>query len=126
MNGGKRQSFDQSMADALCSFARESQFRRAVMQLMAWSLTAEERAEVRDAFLELDKDTRQPPRGAARIAHRGLAPAPPPPPAHALSRGTAPPRPRLALARADPRRRPSPEGLFSGSLSTRRSALSFK
>jgi len=53
---GKRMSFDQSMADAICAFAQESQFRRAVMQLMAWSLTAEERAEVRDAFLELDKE----------------------------------------------------------------------
>eukprot|EP00444_Apocalathium_aciculiferum_P004401 CAMPEP_0183396352 /NCGR_PEP_ID=MMETSP0370-20130417/9957_1 /TAXON_ID=268820 /ORGANISM="Peridinium aciculiferum, Strain PAER-2" /LENGTH=534 /DNA_ID=CAMNT_0025577127 /DNA_START=10 /DNA_END=1614 /DNA_ORIENTATION=- len=51
-----RESFDSSHAMALSSFARESKFRRAVMQLMAWSLTAEERAEVRDAFLELDKD----------------------------------------------------------------------
>eukprot|EP00405_Crypthecodinium_cohnii_P022194 CAMPEP_0206468668 /NCGR_PEP_ID=MMETSP0324_2-20121206/29780_1 /ASSEMBLY_ACC=CAM_ASM_000836 /TAXON_ID=2866 /ORGANISM="Crypthecodinium cohnii, Strain Seligo" /LENGTH=538 /DNA_ID=CAMNT_0053942197 /DNA_START=265 /DNA_END=1881 /DNA_ORIENTATION=+ len=48
--------FDESHAQALASFARESHFRRAVMQLMAWSLTAEERGQVRDAFLALDKD----------------------------------------------------------------------
>jgi len=52
----RRGSFDKSCADALCNFARESQFRRAVMQLMAWSLTADERAKVRDAFLELDTE----------------------------------------------------------------------
>mmetsp|Transcript_25526 Transcript_25526/g.64901 ORF Transcript_25526/g.64901 Transcript_25526/m.64901 type:complete len:544 (+) Transcript_25526:118-1749(+) len=48
-------SVDQAVTDSLIEFARQSQFRRACMQLMAWSLTAEERAEVRDAFLELDK-----------------------------------------------------------------------
>merc|ERR1719499_1672880 len=44
------------MVDALCNFAHESQFRRKVMQLMAWSLSAEERGQVRQAFLELDKE----------------------------------------------------------------------
>jgi calcium-dependent protein kinase len=52
----QRSSVDQAMASSLVNFARESQFRRACMQLMAWSLTAEERAEVREAFLEMDKD----------------------------------------------------------------------
>uniref|UniRef100_A0A7S2J0T5 Calmodulin n=1 Tax=Alexandrium andersonii TaxID=327968 RepID=A0A7S2J0T5_9DINO len=47
-------NIDEGVAQALMGFARESKFRRCVMQLMAWSLTAEERAEVRGAFLELD------------------------------------------------------------------------
>jgi len=45
---------DEGIAQALIGFAQESQFRRSVMQLMAWSLTPEDRAQVRDAFLELD------------------------------------------------------------------------
>jgi calcium-dependent protein kinase len=47
-------SLNREIVDGLCGFARESQFRRACMHLMAWSLTVEERAEVREAFLELD------------------------------------------------------------------------
>jgi len=47
---------DDSMANSLILFAKESHFRRATMQLMAWSLTAEERGEVRDAFLDLDTE----------------------------------------------------------------------
>uniref|UniRef100_A0A7S4VR84 Calmodulin n=1 Tax=Alexandrium monilatum TaxID=311494 RepID=A0A7S4VR84_9DINO len=47
-------NIDDGIAEAIMCFARESKFRRCVMQLMAWSLTAEERAEVRGAFLELD------------------------------------------------------------------------
>jgi calcium-dependent protein kinase len=52
----RRSSVDESMAESLVAFANESRFRRSCMQLMAWSLTAEERAEVRGAFLEMDKD----------------------------------------------------------------------
>jgi len=52
----KEEHIDQGMADALVSFGQASHFRRACMELMAWSLTNEERAEVRQAFLELDKD----------------------------------------------------------------------
>jgi calcium-dependent protein kinase len=40
--------------NALCTFAKASQFRRQCLSLMAWSLTPKERAEVRDAFIELD------------------------------------------------------------------------
>jgi calcium-dependent protein kinase len=47
---------DQGIADALVSFGHASAFRRACMEMMAWSLTNEERSQVRDAFLELDKD----------------------------------------------------------------------
>merc|ERR1712151_32004 len=46
---------DQQMVDSLLEFARASQFRRQCMQMMAWSLSNEERKEVRDAFLEMDK-----------------------------------------------------------------------
>jgi len=48
-------SLDVSIAHSLMCFARQTRFRRACMQLMAWSLSREERAEVRGAFLELDK-----------------------------------------------------------------------
>jgi len=49
-------SIDQATVDALCSFGQASKFRRACMNVMAWSLTNEERKQVRDAFLELDQD----------------------------------------------------------------------
>jgi calcium-dependent protein kinase len=45
---------DRSIADALSNFARISQFRRLCMSVMAWSLTNEERAKVRKAFVDLD------------------------------------------------------------------------
>lgn len=47
---------DDVTATALVNFAKESQFRRAVMHMMAWSLTNEERATVRQAFIEIDTD----------------------------------------------------------------------
>jgi len=47
---------DDVTAQALVNFAKESQFRRAVMHMMAWSLTNEERATVRQAFIEIDTD----------------------------------------------------------------------
>jgi len=46
----------QETVDALSSFAQASHFRRATMNMMAWSLTNEERAQVRDAFIEMDTD----------------------------------------------------------------------
>jgi len=51
-----QKQLDQDTANALIEFAQGSQFRRAAMQMMAWSLTNEERAEVREAFIEIDKD----------------------------------------------------------------------
>jgi calcium-dependent protein kinase len=45
---------DQDTMKALTDFAQASLFRRACMSVMAWSLTAEDRAQVRQAFLELD------------------------------------------------------------------------
>jgi calcium-dependent protein kinase len=47
---------DQSTADALVGFAKASQFRRACMSVMAWSLTNEERSQVRDMFIAMDKN----------------------------------------------------------------------
>lgn len=46
----------QDIVNGLMSFARASNLRRATMSMMAWSLTDEERAQVRDAFLEMDTD----------------------------------------------------------------------
>jgi len=45
---------DEMTVGALCAFAQASRFRRACMSLMAWSLTPQERSQVRDAFIELD------------------------------------------------------------------------
>jgi len=45
---------DRQIVESLCNFAHQQKFRRDCMKLMAWSLTAEERAQVREAFLELD------------------------------------------------------------------------
>lgn len=58
-DGGKRrpsatEDVDHSIVDALTDFAKASQFRKACMSMMAWSLTNEERKEVRDAFIALD------------------------------------------------------------------------
>mmetsp|Transcript_9106 Transcript_9106/g.20729 ORF Transcript_9106/g.20729 Transcript_9106/m.20729 type:complete len:556 (-) Transcript_9106:78-1745(-) len=47
-------SVDASVVEALTAFHKATQFRRACLSVMAWSLTNEERAEVRDAFLLLD------------------------------------------------------------------------
>jgi len=52
----QRGSVNQGIVDSLIKFSRVSAFRRACMSVMAWSLTCEERAMVRDAFLELDVD----------------------------------------------------------------------
>jgi len=41
------------IAQGFMSFARASRFRRACMQVMAWSLTLDERRQLRDAFIEL-------------------------------------------------------------------------
>jgi len=51
-------SIDASIVSALLTFKEVSQFRRACLAVMAWSLTNEERNAVRDAFLEMDKNQR--------------------------------------------------------------------
>merc|ERR1719265_628726 len=50
------EAVDQSAADALVNFAKASQFRRACMSVMAWSLSNEERSKVRDMFIAMDKN----------------------------------------------------------------------
>jgi calcium-dependent protein kinase len=50
------EGFNQSIVNSLTAFAEASQFRKAAMTMMAYSLTAEERQDVRQAFMELDKD----------------------------------------------------------------------
>eukprot|EP00929_Paragymnodinium_shiwhaense_P018171 TRINITY_DN1282_c1_g1_i1.p1 TRINITY_DN1282_c1_g1~~TRINITY_DN1282_c1_g1_i1.p1 ORF type:complete len:536 (+),score=126.76 TRINITY_DN1282_c1_g1_i1:72-1610(+) len=52
----KDSQVDSSVVEALADFGKASAFRRACMNVMAWSLTVEERQKVRQAFLELDKD----------------------------------------------------------------------
>ena len=47
---------DDSMVTSLAKFAQASKFRRTCLQVMAWSLTNAEMAEVRQAFMELDAD----------------------------------------------------------------------
>merc|ERR1712157_56935 len=47
---------DSSVIDSLKSFSNASQFRRACFSMMAWSLSNEERAKVRQAFIEMDTD----------------------------------------------------------------------
>jgi len=47
---------DGSIIDALRSFGRSSKFRRCCMEMMAWSLSNEERAKVRQYFISMDTD----------------------------------------------------------------------
>eukprot|EP00929_Paragymnodinium_shiwhaense_P097329 TRINITY_DN59055_c0_g1_i2.p1 TRINITY_DN59055_c0_g1~~TRINITY_DN59055_c0_g1_i2.p1 ORF type:complete len:555 (+),score=146.07 TRINITY_DN59055_c0_g1_i2:122-1786(+) len=52
----RESAVDTTVVEALANFGQASAFRRACMNVMAWSLTVEERQKVRDAFLELDVD----------------------------------------------------------------------
>merc|ERR1719221_1158582 len=45
-----------NIADALSNYGHASGFRKACMSMMAWSLTVEERKEVREAFIQLDPE----------------------------------------------------------------------
>ncbi|CAK9094630.1 unnamed protein product [Durusdinium trenchii] len=47
---------DQTMVEDLCNFAKVSVFKRACLNMLSWSLGVEERKQVRDAFLQIDKD----------------------------------------------------------------------
>ncbi|CAK0878958.1 unnamed protein product [Prorocentrum cordatum] len=51
----KKFEVDHGIADALRSFGQASKFRRCCMEMMAWSLTNEERSQVRDAFIAMDE-----------------------------------------------------------------------
>merc|ERR1712187_687765 len=50
------QHVDKAMVDRLTQFGHASKFRRACMMMLAWSLTNDERAELREAFLEIDTE----------------------------------------------------------------------
>mmetsp|Transcript_51788 Transcript_51788/g.152619 ORF Transcript_51788/g.152619 Transcript_51788/m.152619 type:complete len:543 (-) Transcript_51788:97-1725(-) len=45
---------DETVVDALRNFGKTSKFRRCCLEMMAWSLSNEERSKVRDYFLALD------------------------------------------------------------------------
>lgn len=47
---------DSSIVDALRQFSQASKFRRHCLEMMAWSLSTEERANVREHFLAMDTD----------------------------------------------------------------------
>jgi len=47
---------DMNIIDSLRQFGQASKFRRCCMNLMAWSLSNEERAKVREYFVAMDKD----------------------------------------------------------------------
>lgn len=46
---------NQDVCDALRSFGHASKFKRVCMEMMAWSLSNEERAQVREYFISMDK-----------------------------------------------------------------------
>jgi calcium-dependent protein kinase len=50
------QDIDIKVIEALREFGRVSKFRRCCMEMLAWSLSNEERAQVRGYFLRLDAD----------------------------------------------------------------------
>lgn len=52
---GATAEIDSGIVDSLQQFAQASKFRRACLSCMAWSLTNEERAELRESFLAMDK-----------------------------------------------------------------------
>mmetsp|Transcript_38366 Transcript_38366/g.119345 ORF Transcript_38366/g.119345 Transcript_38366/m.119345 type:complete len:422 (+) Transcript_38366:2-1267(+) len=52
----KTVEMDGSIIDALRSFGCACRFRRCCMEMMAWSLSNEERSSVRDYFISMDKD----------------------------------------------------------------------
>jgi len=47
---------DHGVADSLRAFGKTTKFRRCCMSMMAWSLSNEERAEVRQAFIAMDEN----------------------------------------------------------------------
>jgi len=50
------QAPDKAVVDALRSFGQASKFRRCCMEMMAWSLSNEERAKVREYFISMDQN----------------------------------------------------------------------
>lgn len=55
---GEETELDTEIVRSLRRFAHASHFRRAVLSMMAWSLSAEDRAQLREQFLLLDQENR--------------------------------------------------------------------
>jgi len=55
-NSSKNLRIDSSVVDALRQFSQASKFRRYCLEMMAWSLSNEERAKVRQDFLAMDQN----------------------------------------------------------------------
>lgn len=55
INGEATQEVDASVVEALRAFGHASKFRRCCMEMMAWSLSNDERSKVRDYFVAMDK-----------------------------------------------------------------------
>jgi calcium-dependent protein kinase len=53
---GTESAIDANIVDGLRQFGQAAAFRRAALHMMAWSLSNEERKQVRDAFIEMDTD----------------------------------------------------------------------
>jgi len=51
----QNEDVDAATIDALRQFGQASKFRRCCLEMMAWSLSSEERAEVRQSFMAMDK-----------------------------------------------------------------------
>lgn len=47
---------NEEVVNGLVQFGQISAFRRACMEMMAWSLSNDERAQIRDCFIAIDKD----------------------------------------------------------------------
>jgi len=57
-NNAKTTELDLGTLQSLRSFAHASGFRRAVLSMMAWSLSTEERVELRQQFLAMDTENK--------------------------------------------------------------------
>merc|ERR1719163_1563386 len=53
-NNNTKEAVPEEALQAMLSFGQASQFRKACMSVMAWSLTNEERAKVRQVFISMD------------------------------------------------------------------------
>jgi len=53
---GPTGQIDPGVKQALCSFSQASKFRRCCSNMLAWSLSNDERAKVREHFLRMDKN----------------------------------------------------------------------
>jgi len=55
---GSHMVLDDDIKKSLRNFARASHFRRSVLSMMAWSLSSEDREQLREQFLSMDRENR--------------------------------------------------------------------